>query len=86
MSEQEEVADRKLTEAIAEVCRITGLVPENHHPVDWVVIGVAQSLDPGDDTETMFTCMPGGTMSRYRLVGLLRLHSAHWEREDATPE
>jgi hypothetical protein len=71
--EAQRIADRDLSAAIAEALRAYGITEEGEIPVDWVVVGVAESPDPPDGTR-MFTLMDGGSVPTYRIVGLLRSH------------
>lgn len=78
MSPEETAADRDLSAAISEALRAFDLVEDGEVPIDWAVVGVAQSPEtPG--VMRMFTLMPGGTIALYRLIGLLRTHLTRYE-------
>jgi uncharacterized protein involved in high-affinity Fe2+ transport len=78
----QEAADVQLRAAIEACVKAFDLAPDHDLIVDYVVTGVAVSLDDEQQGETqMFCVMPGGTMPHYRLIGLLRQAQVHFEAD-----
>lgn len=87
LTPEQQTADAQLRAAIEACVKAFGLADNHELIVDYVVTGVAVSLDDEHQGESqMFSIMPGGTMPTYRLLGLLRQAQVYYEHEVASSE
>ncbi|MFF3443624.1 hypothetical protein [Streptosporangium sp. NPDC002721] len=75
-------ADARLRAAIQEFVAAFGLAPDHELISDYVVSGVAVSMNPDRAGETqMFTALPGGSLPHYKILGLLAQTRSFYERD-----
>lgn len=82
LTADQQAASVQLHAAIEGAVKAFGLAPDHDLTTDYVITGVAVSLDDERQGEThMFVFPTGGTMPHYKVLGLLRQATIHYESD-----